>query len=128
MALRGALIPTPSVVHVAGMTISPQARYPEAEVVTLSIEATGLRRLVNFIDASFDRGDLDRATSTGPGLYPASRFYPGLGNFHLFNTCNTWTARALAYAGFRINGSSAQSAEDLMRQLRPLGSQKQGQL
>lgn len=121
MTLRAALLPTPAVVHAAGMKVPPAVRYPKAEVVSLSIDAAGMGRLVDFIDASFERGDRERAFATGPGLYQDSRFYPARGRFHLFNTCNTWTARALAFAGFGVSKSGTQTAEELMRQVRRLG-------
>jgi len=121
MTLRAALLPTAAVVHVVGLKVHPAERYPKAEVVSLSIEAAGLGRLVDFIDASFERGGRERAFATGPGLYPASRFYPARGKFHLFNTCNTWSARALAYAGFGVDESGTKTAEELMRQVRLLG-------
>ena len=126
MTLRAALFPTPAVVHVAGLTVPPVRRYPKAEIVSLLIDAAGLEHLVEFINASFQRGNRQRATATGPGLYPDSRFYPATGKFHLFNTCNGWSARALASAGLGVRKSGIQTAEELMRQVRPLGRQVQG--
>ena len=124
MTLRAALIPTPAVVHVAGLAVAPGRRYAEAEVVPLSLDAAGVGRLVDFIDATVDRGGRARADSTGPGLYATSRFYPATGRFHLFNTCNTWTARARAAAGFGVAEAGTSSAEDLMSQVRPLGKKR----
>ncbi len=124
MTLRAALVPTPAVVHVAGLDIAPARRYPKAEVVPLSLDAAGLGRLVDFIDSSFERGGRARATASGPGLYPTSRFYPAADSFHLLNTCNTWTARALAAADFGVAEAGTASAEDLMRQVRPFGKRR----
>ncbi len=124
MTLRAVLVPTPAVVHVAGLSVTPARRYPEAEVVELSLDGAGLSRLVDFIDAGFDRGGRARAESTGPGLYPDSRFYPALGRFHLFNTCNTWTARALAAAGLAVDATGTARAEGLMRQVRRLARRR----
>ena len=120
MALSAALVPTPAVLHVAGLPVEPARRYPKAEVVPLSIDAQGLGRLVNFIDATFARGGGPRATATGPGLYAASLFYPAAGRFHVFNT---WTARALVAAGFDVVDANTTMAEELMRQVRLLGKQ-----
>ncbi len=89
-------------------------------MVPLSIDAQGLGRLVDFIDATFAREPPPRAKATGPGLYAASLFYPAVGRFHLFNTCNTWTARALATAGFDVSASGTSGAEALMQQVRVL--------
>ncbi|MDP6343627.1 MAG: DUF2459 domain-containing protein, partial [Alphaproteobacteria bacterium] len=52
--------------------------------------------------------------------YPGSRFYEGAGEYHLLNTCNTWTARALRQAGLAVDPGNAVTADDLMAQLRPL--------
>ncbi len=124
MTLRAALMPTPAVVHVAGLSVAPARRYPKAEIIPLLLDAVGLGRLVNFIDASFERGGRARAIATGPGLYPTSRFYPAADRFHLLNTCNTWTARALVAAGFPVAEAGTASAEDLMLQVRLLGKRR----
>jgi len=120
MTLRAALVPTPAVVHVAGLWGEPARVYPKAEVVSLPIDDENFRRLVDFVDATFERSGAMRVAATGPGLYATSRFYPAKGSFYLFNTCNTWTARALAAAGFEVSASGTFSAEALMQQVRAL--------
>ncbi len=123
LALAALLAPTPSVVHMAGLAVDPARRYPTAEVIALSLDAPGLARLVDFIHATFRRQGRPRAAATGPGLYADSRFYPAVGRFHLMNTCNTWTARALAAAGFAVTGQGITTAEELMEQVRALGGE-----
>ena len=120
MSLQAALVPTPAVVHVAGLWGEPARVNPKAEVVSLPIDDENFHRLVNFIDASFERSGAARAAATGPGLYATSRFYPAKGSFPLFNTCNTWTARALAAAGFEVSALGTFRAEALMQQVRAL--------
>ncbi len=120
MTLRAAFVPTPAVVHVVGRRAEPARSFPKAEVVSLPIDDKNFGRLVDFIDASFERAGAARAAATGPGLYATSRFYPAKGSFHLFNTCNTWTARALAVAGFDVGASGTYRAEALMQQVRAL--------
>ena len=120
MSLQAALVPTPAVVHVGGLWGEPAHVYPKAEVVSLPIDDENFRRFVDFVDASFERSGAARAAATGPGLYATSRFYPAKGSFHLFNTCNTWTARALATAGFDVSVSGTFRAEALMQQVRTL--------
>ncbi|MDP6788337.1 MAG: DUF2459 domain-containing protein [Rhodospirillales bacterium] len=126
MALAAALAPTPSVVHMAGYALAPARRYPTAEVLALELDGAGFGRLVAFIDAAFDRGGQGRVASSGPGLYSDSLFYPALGEFHLFNTCNTWSARALAAAGLALDVKGTHSVEELMEQLRPLAKGREG--
>ncbi len=121
LTLNAAFVPTPAVMHVAGMRADPARTFPEAEVLTLPVNDDSFRRLIDFVDASFERSGEVRALTTGPGLYPFSRFYWAKGSFHLFNTCNTWTARALDAAGFNIDAAGTVRAEALMQQVRDLG-------
>jgi uncharacterized protein (TIGR02117 family) len=118
MALGAALRPTPAVVHLAGLRAPPGEVFPSAEIVELRLSTNGFRLLVDYLEASFARDGAARVEASGPGLYGFSRFYPATGEFHLFNTCNTWTARGLRAAGWPIDLSSATSAEDVMAQLR----------
>lgn len=121
MTLRAAMIPTAAVLHVAGLTVSPEIRYPDDEIISLETSYSGLRRLIDHIDFTFERGNSERAAAVGPGLHEDSHFYPAKGKFHLFNTCNTWSARVLASAGFEVSKTGVHSAEELMRQVKPLG-------
>ncbi len=118
--LRAAFVPTPAVVHVVGLRADPVRSFPKAEIVSLPIDDENFARLVDFIDASFERSGATRVAAMGPGLYATSRFYPAKGSFHLFNTCNTWTARALAVAGFEVSALGTSRAEALMQQVRAL--------
>lgn len=119
MALRAALSPTSSVLHVAAFDIEP-ARAFDAEVLAFGLSADGLARLVDALDATFDRTAATPTPANGPGLYFDSNFYPATGRFHLFNTCNTWAARLLAQAGLDVRPGGVITSTDLLRQLRPL--------
>ena len=66
-----------------------------------------------------------RGERVARGLYADSWFYPARGLFHLFNTCNTWTARMLSAAGVGASLSGVNTADDLMGRLRDLASVKQ---
>jgi len=66
--------------------------------------------------STFDRGAGDAAIMLGRGA--GDRFYPARGEFHLRNTCNTWTARVLASAGADIDPEGVVTADTLMRRAR----------
>jgi hypothetical protein len=51
------------------------------------------------------------------GLRAQSYFYPATGAFHLFNTCNTWTAGILRAGGMEISPAGIITAHDLMQRL-----------
>lgn len=119
MTLSAALRPTPAVLLVTGLTAHPRDAYPRDEVIEFQVGAGGFAALVAYLDAAFDRGEAPRAWASRPGRHRFSLFYPATGEFHLFNTCNTWTAKALAAAGLPVQASGVMTAEDLMRQIRP---------
>lgn len=121
LSLQAALQPTPSVVHLAGLRAPPQEVFPDDEVAALRISFAGFGRLVAYLDGTFDRQGAPRARTAAPGLFDFSLFYPAEGEFHLFNTCNRWTARGLQAGGLPVRAAGVVSAEDLMVQLRPLG-------
>ena len=56
-----------------------------------------------------------------PGLYGNGRFYLSGETYHLFNTCNVWTARVLSNAGLPLSPAFAIHVSDLMSQVREHG-------
>jgi uncharacterized protein (TIGR02117 family) len=125
-ALRAAILPTPAVVLLGGLTAPVRETWPTAEIVTLAVSRDGLRRLVAYLGAAFDRQGNARASPVAPGLEPFSRFYRATGSFHAFNTCNTWTARALDAAGVPVRVFGTITADDLMAQLREIAKKPPG--
>ena len=117
MALAAALAPSPAVMHMAARDAPPRTRPGALEVVAVRLSTAGLDRLAAGIHASFDRPPGGRAESVAPGLYRHSLFYPARGRFHLFNTCNSWTARRLYAAGVAIDPAGVLTAGDLMGRL-----------
>jgi uncharacterized protein (TIGR02117 family) len=99
------LLPTAAVMHVHAFNGSPPSNFPKSEVLLLPLAAEGYTRLLTFLRSGFKRDAAGRVTTLGPGLYGLSQFYAGEGTYHAFNTCNTWTAEALAAGGFPIDPS-----------------------
>ncbi len=118
ITLAAALMPTVAVMHVVGLPAEPSQYFTRAEVVPLSLGKQDLDRLIAFIADSFDRKSKPRADPIASGLYKSSYFYPANGKFHLLNTCNSWTARALQAGGFKIKMVGTIQAESLMQQVR----------
>ena len=83
--------PGPAVIHLAGLPDHPAKTFPSAEWVAVTLTDEGMQRLLDYLNASFDRRGTWRLAPSAPGLYSFSRFYSGTGSFHLFHTCNTWT-------------------------------------
>jgi uncharacterized protein (TIGR02117 family) len=120
--LRAAIGPGPSVLHVAGLSRSPTEVFPQSEVLRLDISEGGLDSLMAYVQAAFARDEQGQSEAVAPGLYGRSAFYRAAGQYHVFNNCNHWTARALRAAGLRVSVTKSLTAGGLLRQLRRIGT------
>lgn len=120
LALRAILFPTDAVLHVAAVPMDPERFFPGSEIGRLLVTDQGMQKLLSFIGDSFKRDGNGRPIRTGRGLYGQSSFYRATGSFHAFNTCNTWTAKALRKAGFPVKTRLTVTAEEVMDQVREL--------
>ena len=124
VALTAALIPTPAVMHIAELQAPPAGDSSELDVISLELTKSGFRSLVRAIAEEFERPDEGRAEPVSRGLYSHSHFYHARGKFHLFNTCNTWTARMLHEGGVDVSPSGIVTAHGLMSRLREISTDR----
>ena len=120
LALRAALWPTASVMHIVGFSGDPAYYFSASEIVNICVSGSEYKRMLDFILDSFERRPNGAVIPLGPGLYGTSRFYRAKGSFHLFNTCNTWAARAVAATGTPVS-TRVITAGELFSQLRRNG-------
>lgn len=120
VAARAGLKPTPAVIHVAGrdQRQNELALGKGMEIVPIALSQPGLLSLIISISQDFERPTGYRAEAISEGLTLKSYFYSAKGEFHLFNTCNTWSAKKLMAGGVEVSPSGIVTAEDLMRALR----------
>lgn len=118
LGLRALLWPSPGVLHVVAFSGAVEHQFPAAEIVALQVTPQGLARLVAAIAASHERDAAGRTLPLGPGLYGASRFYASRETFHLFATCNVWTAAMLRQAGVPVSPVLSPTSAALFTQLR----------
>lgn len=121
ITLKAAFWPTASVLNVAGFRGPVEAHYPYSEMIELRPSRARLERLIRYIHDSFLRNGKARVAPLGTPPYGSSRFYPAVGKFDIFNTCNVWVARDLRYAGYPITPSCALTAGNLMWQASRFG-------
>jgi uncharacterized protein (TIGR02117 family) len=121
LILKAALLPTASVLHIVGFSGSVPAYFPYSETIRIELSSAGFEHLSRTIAASFARDEAGNTTSLGHGLYGNSHFYLSRESYHLFNTCNVWTARALRAAGLPITPARAVTVKNLMSQARKFG-------
>lgn len=102
LALRAALLPTPGVLHVVSFRGPVAEQFPDSRITRLDLTPAGFEALVDRLAASFTRDAQGRAVDLGAGLYGDSRFFASRERYHLFRTCNAWTAAALRVAGLPV--------------------------
>jgi uncharacterized protein (TIGR02117 family) len=105
LAVKAALASEASVLRVLWFDGPPERALPASDIVELPLSRSGVEALVAFVAESYARGPSGAAVDLGPGPIPESRYYLATGRYHLFNTSNRWTARALAGAGLPFTAS-----------------------
>ena len=116
LAVKAAVWPNDSVLHVAAFSAPPTAYFAGHEVAEITLSTRGFQALAAFIaDAHAGTGE-GSAIPLGPGLAPNSRFYLGRER-SVLTTCNVWTARALRAGGFPITPAGTLTAASVMSQV-----------
>jgi len=116
MILKAGLVPTSSVVHLRAISQNELNRFSEDKVANLTISEKGFRQLSLFIQNSFAKED-DKFIPLSKGLYPNSIFYLSSKKYHIFNTCNVWTAEALRSAEVDVTPFVSITTDNLFSQL-----------
>jgi uncharacterized protein (TIGR02117 family) len=119
--LQAVLWPTSSVLHIVGFSGPVTTRFPYSEIIEIELTSRGFKQLSEFIAASFALDDTGHVQASGKGLYGDSQFYLSNQTYHLFNTCNVWTAKALQAAGCPIGTAFTVTVDNLMSQARSFG-------
>lgn len=122
LALKAVLVPTASVLHINAASKLYLNSFSKENIVKITISKNGFNKLSMFIEKSFFKKD-GKIVKLGKGLYPGSFFYLSREKYHIFNTCNVWTAKALKSAELDIYPSSAITTKDLFSQIRDIENQ-----
>lgn len=121
LAIRALFWPTPGVLHVVGFSGPLERQFPDAEIVELQVSRQGFARLVDHVRASHVLDPSGAPIALERGRHGASRFYASRESFHLFRTCNVWTATVLREAGVSLAPGPALTASALISRLRAHG-------
>ena len=111
------LFPTKSVVHIVGFESPVEVYFKNLPIFKINSNQKNYWKMLKFIGQSLFREANKIAKPIGPGLYGYSKFYNGVGNYHLFRTCNNWTAEALLNAGIPISNIMSGTAGGVASQL-----------
>ncbi len=98
VGLKALFLPSQSSMHVS--FIRPE-QYVDKVAVTITQKQ--YQKLSNFIDRSFEKGaDGEYVQIQGYAYWNNDAFFNAQGQYHLFNTCNSWVGRALRESGVRV--------------------------
>ena len=118
LAIRAVFWPTESIVHTVAVPEPPREYFPNSQIEELRLSDGELSSLVRFISGSLYRDGDGKIMPLGNGLYGDSQFYQGVGDYHLMNTCNKWTAKGLKSAGMDISPTFKLTAGSIMDGIR----------
>lgn len=116
MTLKAGLLPTSSVVHVRTVCQYEIKKFSKDKIAKLAISDKGFENLSLFIENSFAKKN-DKFIRVSKGLYPKSAFYLSSKTYHIFNTCNVWTAEALRSAELDITPFISITTDNLFSQI-----------
>jgi uncharacterized protein (TIGR02117 family) len=102
LGARAILKPTSSTLRVEGINLSKELFFQLSEIVIrLDVTQNQLEKILEFIEKTFykENDEYVILNVIANKIY----FFKSYGYYHLFNTCNTWIAKCLNYAGFNID-------------------------
>ena len=109
--------PDPAVMHVVGFSETPERFFAASERRSLQLDAKAYHGLLSYLASSFAQAPDGHLAPQRKGLYGDSQFYAGVGQYTAANTCNKWTAKALASAGLPLHVATTLTAGQVMRAL-----------
>jgi uncharacterized protein (TIGR02117 family) len=120
LAFRALFIPTSSTLRVEGISIPRELYFDVSEIVVrLTVSNEEFNKILHFIDNTFlrkDNNEVILSSQAGGQIV----FYAAQGEYHLFNTCNTWLAQCLSFAGIPIK-TDIILTEQLFKELAEIG-------
>jgi len=103
LAYQALFYPTPSTLRMEGIYISMIEYFNLSEIVVeLKINNEQLIILLNYINETIRRNNEGQSEILSTQYLKRIYFLRANGDYHLFNTCNTWLAKGLNKAGFKI--------------------------
>jgi uncharacterized protein (TIGR02117 family) len=94
VGLKALFWPSASVLHVVGYNTHPENIFRKDEITVLEVNAKSYLKIISYIKNTFVLGKNKKPVLFSKGLYlNKSYFYKAKGDFHLFNTCNTWSEK-----------------------------------
>lgn len=122
LAFSALFYATPSTLRVEGIFSPKEVVFEHYEIVIeLKVDAEQLEKLNEYISFAFYRDEKDEPVMISESASGKIIFFKANESYHLFNTCNTWVAEGLSYAGFDLE-TNIILAEQLFNEAAKIGT------
>ena len=115
LAIQALFSPSQAVIQAVAVPADVRDYFKHSDTAQLCLSDGQLQALAEFISRSFEKDENNQITTLKKGIYGNSQFYKAVGSYHLFNTCNSWTAEGLRSIGMDISSSFRLTAGSIMR-------------
>ena len=128
LGIRAVIIPSSSVMRVEGFSnlLDEVVRW-SGYAVRFTLSEREFKSLCGYIDSSFRRGENGELLETSRKRGGEIIFFKSVYRYHLFNTCNTWVARALGNAGLNVSPLLVITSGDLYYEVKDAGTVLKGE-
>lgn len=116
LAIKAALWPTKSVIHVSAFNTDPKFYYLNKTVIELKLTESNFIQLIDYVSNSLEKNNDGKLIQLGK-FNKVSRYYLSKEKYHLFKTCNVWTAKALKTSGISINPTFCLTSKGVVKRL-----------
>lgn len=109
---------------VVGFRENPAANFPDEEIVKLHVRHDDFLNMMKYVRSSFATDSAGDIIPQRHGLDGDNEFYSATGKYSIFNTCNTWTAKALYSGGVPIDRRCKFTASSVMNAVKKAGESR----
>jgi len=121
--VKAVLFPNPSVICIEGYNAIGDDFFSWCDfAVMLSLSAGQFIKLISFIENSLKKDQGNEVIITSKRHFNGMIFFKSVHRYHMFNTCNTWIARALQSSGLNISPFFVITAGQLYNEIKNLGT------
>jgi uncharacterized protein (TIGR02117 family) len=122
LAFKALFYFTPSTLRVEGVGISKESYFNVSEIVIkIVITQEQLDKILIYISSTIYRDGTGKPVLLSEHGLGRVKFFKANGEYHLFNTCNTWLATGLKQAGVNITDDIILT-EELFREAAKVGT------
>ena len=116
VTLKALFLSTPAVLHLTATNLTPAKKFPLSKTVEIRLSKQAMIKLLDAIASDFSLNN-GQAIELAKGRDKYSRFFQSKGSYHLFYTCNNWTADVLEKADYPIRHRWSFFSSSVMNQL-----------